>query len=275
MPRMCKSRRAMLPFQSGLFAGRAVATLPTSRETTISSPRFQVILRRRLRLQLPPVGCRRCDGQHCHSRLDRFGDHWASCNRSGRLRRRAGPLEVAIRRVLREAGGRVVPNLRLRDAGIQGIGRYDDRAVEAVAFDLPIFNGLPLFVDATIVSPLHASGRPWRGASRINGVALERAVRSKRRTYPESFENPGARFVVFGIEVGGRWNPAAIGLLRALAKARAERDPRLLRRSAEMAWFHLWSGMLAVAAPIRTGSILGRNACTTARRRQWFNSNAE
>ena len=35
--------------------------------------------------------------------MDKFGDHWAACNRSGRLGRRAGPLEVAIRRVLQEA----------------------------------------------------------------------------------------------------------------------------------------------------------------------------
>ena len=86
----------------------------------------------------------------CHHCLDRFGDHWAACNRSGHLRRRAGPLEVAARRVLQEAGARVVPNMRLRDAGVHGLQRQDERAVEAVVFGLPIFNDLTPSVDVII-----------------------------------------------------------------------------------------------------------------------------
>ncbi len=69
-------------------------------------------------------------------------------------------MEVALRRVLREAGARVTPNARLRDLGVHGVPRRsrDDRNIEAAAFGLPLFQGVPLLVDVTMGSPLHADG---------------------------------------------------------------------------------------------------------------------
>ena len=47
-----------------------------------------------------------------------------------------------------------MPSMRLRDAGVPGV--RDDRALEAVAFGLPL-RSLPVFADITLVSPVHAA----------------------------------------------------------------------------------------------------------------------
>ena len=118
LPRMRLADRAVLRSQSGPLAGRALAAEPSSTETTLAADVLQVILRRRSRLPLPLQG-RRCTGKRCGAHLDSRGDHYAACPATGRLRRRAGPMEVALRRVLREAGARVVPSARLRDLGVR------------------------------------------------------------------------------------------------------------------------------------------------------------
>ena len=132
LPRMKLADRAMLRSQSGPWSGTALAAVPTTTATTMQAEAFQVLLRRRLRLRLP-LQPRRCGARHCQARLDRKGDHYAACPFSGWLRRRAGPMEAALRRVLRETGARVVPNARLRDLGVPGAPRRDGRNVEAAA----------------------------------------------------------------------------------------------------------------------------------------------
>ena len=184
LSRMSRANRAMLRSQAGPLAGRALAAVPSSAETTLAADVLQVLLRRRLRLSLPLQG-RRCVAKRCDARLDSRGDHYAACPATGRLRRRAGPMEVAVRRVLREAGARMVPNARLCDLGVR-TPRKDDRNIEAAAFGLPLFHGLPLLVDVTMVSPLHADGTPWRGASSTNGVAARQvSQRSEVLSAPE------------------------------------------------------------------------------------------
>ena len=169
LPRLRLASRALLRSQSGPLAGRVFTTLPTSPETCLKAEGLQVLLRRRLRLRRPG-GHDRCTGRSCRKHIDVYGDHYAACPRSGRLRRRAGPFEVAVRRVLREAGARVVPNMRLRDAGIRGARSGD--AIEAAAFGLPLSPGVPIFVDITLVSPLGADGQARRGAADTDGVAI-------------------------------------------------------------------------------------------------------
>ena len=57
-----------------------------------------------------------------------------------------------------------------------------------------------------------------------------------------------ARLVVLGAEIGGRWAPEAIDILRSLADAKCRSSPLLLRRSAKLAWYQRWIRMLSVAA---------------------------
>ena len=78
---------------------------------------------------------------------------------------------------------------------------------------------------------------------------LEQAARRKRETtYPELLAARQCRLVVFGVEVGGRWNGEARELLRALARAKARERPQWLRASAAQAFHQRWSGIIAVAA---------------------------
>ena len=92
LPASSRSRRAMLLSQSGRGAGRWLSALPISPGTSLKPLRMQVALRRRLQWPLP-LGPRRCNGRSCRKVLDQLGDHWAACMRSGRVRRRARPLE--------------------------------------------------------------------------------------------------------------------------------------------------------------------------------------
>ena len=181
LPSSCASRRALLLSQCGPGSGAWMTALPTHAAVRMSPLRMQVAIRRRLRWPLP-LEVQRCNGQACRAKLDPFGDHWASCNRSGRLLRRSRPMERMWARVFREAKARVAENCFLRDTAIPGIAATDGRRLEIVATGLPLHRGVPLGVDVTMVSPLHADGSPWASADVTAGVALSRAERCKERT---------------------------------------------------------------------------------------------
>ena len=71
----------------------------------------------------------------CQSPLDPLGRHRAACLRTGRLRKRATPIERVLARVCL-AGARVRFNAFLRDMNI-GVGANDGRCIEVLAQDLP------------------------------------------------------------------------------------------------------------------------------------------
>lgn len=99
-----------------------------------------------------------------------------------------------------------------------------------------------------MVSPLHSDGSPWPRAADEDGVGIERARRSHAEVYPELVDRARARLVVLGTEVGGRWAPEALTILRGLAKVKSRASPEQLRRSARLAWCRRWIRMLSVAA---------------------------
>jgi len=239
--------RAMLRSQAGPSAGRWLTALPTSPATTLTPPRMQVALRRRLRWPLP-LGPRRCNGRSCRQPLDELGDHWTSCPRSGRLRRRAGPLERTWARVFREAGARVGDNVFLRDTNLPNIRADDGRRLEIVATGLPLARGVPLGCDCTMVSPLHADGTHWAGADTTSGTAIRRAEGVKETTYHDLVNSDRLRLTTLACEVGGRWSATCLETVRQLAAARARAAPQHLRRSAQLAWTARWWAMLSIAA---------------------------
>ena len=172
----------MLLSQAG--SGSAwLRAIPSEPCFTISPFRFQIAVRRRLRWPLP-LSVGKCT-RSCLLLLDRLGDHLCSCMKSGKVKLRSRVIEQIWARILREAGGRVRENVLLRDSGIPNIDPADGRKIEIVVTRLPIAHGIPVAVDATIVSPLHANGIPHPIAHSMPGSSLVRAERLNAVTYLE------------------------------------------------------------------------------------------
>jgi hypothetical protein len=255
LPRLSRDRRALLRSGSGAGAGSWLKALPTSPATTLRPELLQVAQRRRLRLPLL-LGARRCSGHSCRASLGRLGDHLASCSLTGLVQRRAKPVERAWAQVLREAGARVMPQQLLKDMDLAINSAEDGRRVDVVAYGLSAFGGLPLCGDATLVSPSHRDGEPWRGADATDGVRLRAARGRKEIVYPELAGGVMAKLAVLGHEVGGRWAPEALRLLQNLARDRCSQVPKLLQRSAKLAWHRRW-----LCSASRPRSIFSRASC--------------
>ena len=174
------ARLALLRSQAGGPASAFLRAVPSEPAYTLTPLRLQVAVRRRLRWPLP-MATRRC-GRTCTHELDDKGDRAAACQLSGRLKLRSRPVEKTWARVLREAGARVRENVFLRSTTLPGIDPSDGRHIEIVATGLPVCSGVPLAVDATVVSPLQGDGTPRPRAAQVAGVALATAEANKRRT---------------------------------------------------------------------------------------------
>ena len=182
--------------------------------------------------------------------LDAYGDHLASCMLSGRVKGRATPLEKTLARVCKEAGGRVLPSHPLSKMRI-GVPPSDNRNIEVYVCGLDCFNGVPLVLDVTMVSPLQCNGNPHPRADIEPGVRMKKRVSEKEEFYEElvdATERGEVKFMILPCEIGGRWGDTWFELIRVLAHAKALRAPKLLRRSAEFAWSQRWWNMLSVAA---------------------------
>ena len=100
------------------------------------------------------------------------------------------------------------------------------------------------------LAPKSQSMPPWSapffrmddrpGTETQPGVAVRAACaaarRKRRQTYPELDRGRRCRLVVFGLEVGGRWDAEAASFRRLLARARASVTPAALRPAAQAAW---------------------------------------
>jgi len=157
-------------------------------------------------------------------------------------------LEKAAARVCREAGARVGENALLRDMNVAGISGHDERSLEVVANGLPLWGGAQLAVDTTLVCPVRRNGTPQPGAATTDGTQLRAARARKERKYHELLASRRCRLVVLALEVGGRWSEEAVRFVRLLAKAKARTVPPLMRSAAVAAFFHRWTGIMAVAA---------------------------
>ena len=151
----------------------------------------------------------------------------------------------------------------VRDLDLLAPQALDGRRLEVVAEGLPLFVGMQLAINATLVSPLHCDGTARPGAAHIDGVALQVARRRKERTYPELVgPRTRSRLVVLAGEVGGRWSGETCTFVRLLAKARARSEPSILRTRVELAWRLRWAALLACAAGRAfASSLLGLRGC--------------
>ena len=247
LPSLSSADRAIVRSGSGRRAADWLIVLPTAPGLQMTSIRFQIALRRRLRLPLL-IADRRCGatGHGCGLDLDARGDHRASCPRTGLLARRAGPVERAWFRVAQESGARAVRKQLLRDTNAAAVPATDRRQLDLVAYGLTR-RGTALCCDATVVSPLDRNGRPHGHAADMDGFVPTEAEGKKRWTYPELLRSPMCKLVVLGCEVGGRWNSDAFRFVQRCAQLRELEAPRLLRNSAAQGWRNRWWGLLSVA----------------------------
>ena len=156
-------------------------------------------------------------------------------------------MEKTWARVLRESGARVRERVFLADAGLGAIDPSDGRHIEIVVAGLELARGVPLAVDVTLVSTLHADGTPWENADSVAGTACRRVELVKQRTYPELVGNELLRLVTAASETGGRLNADGLELLDAAAELRVRNEPEVLRRSARRAWRNRWLTMLSLS----------------------------
>ena len=252
-PHLSPAEQALLLSQGGPFASQFLQALPTKAQLQLENAHLQCLLRRRLRIPLADGLCSCPATSHGSGRtysklevaLDAFGDHLASCMRTGRVQRRANVVEKIWMQVFKEAGGTVVPNEKLRNMRI-GVDPEDNRRVEFCVYNL---TGVPLLCDATQVSPLAQNGTPHPKCAVEAGVALEVAVERKNSTYREAQQNAGqVKLQTLACEVGGRWHSDCITWVGRLAKMKASAELPHLQRAAEFAWHSRWWSLLSVAA---------------------------
>ena len=161
--------RALLLSQAGPDqAGRVLHVLPTAAELRLPSELFRIVLLRRLRMPLPASG----RAYRCGRPADALGDHVAACPTSGVLRTRAAPVERAIARVCREAGGRVAMHVQVAEMNVD-VPVSDARRIEILRSLTPRWSAR----SGGTASPGQQCQASW---------GCEQAARRKRETtYPE------------------------------------------------------------------------------------------
>ena len=105
---------------------------------------------------------------------------------------------------------------------------------------MPVCGGLPLCIDATIVSPLTVEGVPHPGCASDENAVFVRAVREKLVTYHDLAASRRCALIVAAAGTGGRWSDDLIRLIRELARFRASSEPELLRNSMRLAYHRRW-----------------------------------
>ena len=165
---------------------------------------------------------------------DLHGHHRLTSNLGARLHTRHTLLCNAWRQVFVEAGGQVpdrnVERL-LRTTNVP-VPSGDQRRLDLIVPGLNVYEGLPLFCDATIVSSLTGCGRARPGISNRGGRLLEDAERDNNRIYWEVASTGLGKLLCLGAETYGRWSTDCIQLVPLLAREHSRGlHPQIRRRS--------------------------------------------
>ena len=180
---------------------------------------------------------------------DPFGYRRLADGSGLRLHARHRGLVAAWRQVFLEAGGQVprrnVERL-LRNTHVT-VPPGDQRRLDLVVPGLGVARGVPLFCDATCVTPVTMRGTARPGCLLRDGGALRQAQRANDRTYPEVTASQLGRLCCLSVEVFGRWGDDPVWLVPALAAERARELPRRIRRGSELALMRRWWGLLGIA----------------------------
>ena len=153
-------RQGRLNSCMGRFSAVWLTTCPVTRALKLSNEQMQCAVRRRLGLAVKFEGA------------DRHGHHSLADNTGGRLNARHTGMLAAWKQVLVEAGGRVPDRNeeRLLSSTHVLVPSDDQRRMDLVATGLNVYDGLPIFCDATILSPISRNGNARPGTSNAGGV---------------------------------------------------------------------------------------------------------
>ena len=245
--RLDSLEKAIVRSSAGPNAGRWLWSVPSEKALQIDSPIFRCGILRRLGLPVVATADH-CEG--CGRILDESGFHRTTCMRSGRVQVRHKPLIHIWRRVFREAG------IHIPDRSIERLlcrthirrGPDDARRMDLVCPGIDgVFSGAPLFMDVTIVSPIHGNGTPMPQSATRDGAAVQRAEDKNRNVdYPDVEASPHAQLLSSGTETYGRWSNHCLVLVRQLARWRSRNVPEYLQRSTEIAYYTRWWNLLSV-----------------------------
>ena len=123
----------------------------------------------------------------------------------------------------------------------------DTRRLDLVVPGLNVHRGLPLFCDATIVSPLTGTGQARWGTSNQGGRLLQDGQIENDCTYAVVIDSGLGSLQCLGCEVFGRWSKQSVKLVPALARERARGLHPRVRRGVALSLQHRWWGLLGVA----------------------------
>lgn len=213
----------------GPNAGTWLIALPTSPAVRMWNEEYTCAVRRRLGLALNAISDN-CEG--CGTLLDPYGYHRCPCTCTSRNHTRHRSMLGAWRQVFQESGNTIprrnVERL-LRNTHVP-VANQDSRRLDLIVANASIARGLPLFCDATIVSPLTGRGQARGGSLRIDGGALNAARRLNDCIYHEVPSSGGARLCALDCETYGRWGVDPLWIVPALARERACGLPPPTRR---------------------------------------------
>ena len=104
-----------------------------------------------------------------------------------------------------------------------------------------VYGGAPLFIDVTIVSPVHGDGRSMSHSHDRDGAAVARATTACANTdYPDVEASADAQLLSLGTETYGRFSEHCQVLMRHLAKYKSQNMPEYLQNSIQAASCARW-----------------------------------
>ena len=210
---------------------------PTTDVLTITDYYFVCAVRRRLGIACVMDG----PDVHGHGRLaEGTGGGWQG---------RHTELVAAWRQVFREAGGQVPDRNIERCLSTTNIPvrQGDMRRLDIVVTCTNAAGGLPLFCDATVVSPITGRGQPRGGTSNRGGGLLERAEHDNDNTYADVTSSGLGSLQCLGAEVYGKWGAQSVALVPCLAHERTRDLHRRVRHGAALGLQHRWWEILGLA----------------------------
>ena len=231
------SGKARLHSCMGPFSAVWLTACPTTEALAISNMHFQLAMRRRLGIAV----CFEGDDVHGHAAL--------TDNREARLNIRHNLVVAGWRQVLVEAGASIPDRnveRMLRRTNII-VAPEDGRRLDLVASGLNVYRGLPLFCDATVLSPLTGTGMARPGTSNQGGQLLNHAEEDNNDTYSDVISSGLGVLLCLGCEVYGRWSKQCIDLVPKLARERTRGLHVRVRRGVALSLQHRWWAVLGLA----------------------------